>query len=187
MRIPDHRRAEIIIEPLYPRLGLLGGASNTGKLSKLAALAAKRRQKESDRGSVETTTNAETQEHYLSSLEKLRISQTAKNKPEPTAAKDFQPTERPASENSQIAPERVVREPEKPALGDTTDAALEVDQNLRGQPSAFASIMTNHDTENSLSASREVFCAGANAKSFNFAEPSPDDIVTKAQTATGRL
>jgi hypothetical protein len=35
--VPSHRKSEILIEPLYPRLGLLGGApENGGKLSKLA-------------------------------------------------------------------------------------------------------------------------------------------------------
>ncbi|KAL2374809.1 hypothetical protein RJ035_000152 [Blastomyces gilchristii] len=42
--IPAHRKADILVEHLYPRLGLLGGAQETsGKVSKLAALAARKR------------------------------------------------------------------------------------------------------------------------------------------------
>lgn len=49
--IPKERRGEILIEPLYPRGGLLGGSSlqGTGKISKLAALAAARKKKDQER------------------------------------------------------------------------------------------------------------------------------------------
>ena len=49
--IPKERRGEILIEPLYPRGGLLGGSSSqgTGKISKLAALAAARKKKDLER------------------------------------------------------------------------------------------------------------------------------------------
>lgn len=49
--IPKERRGEILIEPLYPRGGLLGGSSSqgTGKISKLAALAAARKKKDQER------------------------------------------------------------------------------------------------------------------------------------------
>lgn len=50
LNIPAHRKADIMIEPLYPRLGLLGGApQGDGKVSKLAALAAARKKKESNK------------------------------------------------------------------------------------------------------------------------------------------
>ncbi|PGH27701.1 translation elongation factor Tu [Polytolypa hystricis UAMH7299] len=50
LNIPAHRRAEILVEPLYPRLGLLGGApEGGGKMSKLAALAAARKKRESEK------------------------------------------------------------------------------------------------------------------------------------------
>ncbi|KAE8392871.1 hypothetical protein BDV23DRAFT_150665 [Aspergillus alliaceus] len=52
LNIPAHRKADILIEPLYPRLGLLGGAPESGgKVSKLAALAAARKKKEGDKAS----------------------------------------------------------------------------------------------------------------------------------------
>lgn len=50
MNVPLHRRAEILVEPLYPRLGLLGGAQEgSGKMSKLAALAAARKKREAEK------------------------------------------------------------------------------------------------------------------------------------------
>ncbi|KAK1143276.1 hypothetical protein N8T08_006803 [Aspergillus melleus] len=51
LNVPADRKAEILIEPLYPRLGLLGGnpEAGGGKVSKLAALAAARKKKESDK------------------------------------------------------------------------------------------------------------------------------------------
>ncbi|KAF5857553.1 Hsp70 suppressor, GTPase facilitates ribosomal subunit dissociation [Aspergillus alliaceus] len=52
LNVPAHRKADILIEPLYPRLGLLGGAPESGgKVSKLAALAAARKKKEGDKAS----------------------------------------------------------------------------------------------------------------------------------------
>jgi elongation factor 1 alpha-like protein len=53
LNIPSSRKADILVEPLYPRLGLLGGAPETaGKISKLAALAAARK-KEVERNDTE--------------------------------------------------------------------------------------------------------------------------------------
>ena len=53
LNVPAHRKADILIEPLYPRLGLLGGAPGSGgKVSKLAALAAARKKKEGDKAST---------------------------------------------------------------------------------------------------------------------------------------
>ncbi|KAK2858477.1 hypothetical protein FQN49_004695 [Arthroderma sp. PD_2] len=51
LNIPPHRKTDILIEPLYPRLGLLGGSSSEkpGKMSKLAALAAARKKKETEK------------------------------------------------------------------------------------------------------------------------------------------
>ena len=51
LNVPPHRRGEILIEPLYPSAGLLGGSSSSGagKVSKLAALAAKRKQRDAEK------------------------------------------------------------------------------------------------------------------------------------------
>ncbi|CEO60896.1 Putative Elongation factor Tu GTP binding domain-containing protein [Penicillium brasilianum] len=53
LNVPVHRKAEILVEPLYPRLGLLGGAPESGgKMSKLAALAAARKKKEGEKAAA---------------------------------------------------------------------------------------------------------------------------------------
>ncbi|KIV83257.1 translation elongation factor Tu [Exophiala sideris] len=184
LRIPDHRKAEIIIEPLYPRLGLLGGASGGGKMSKLAALAAKRRQKESGRSDSSATDTTGSQDDYAASLNKLRISHTDRTGPGARQHTD-------SSDTSSVRLEPESRKPEPDAKSEqeigvaadnTPDPSVAVDSNLRGRPSAFASIMTSHDQDRHLPSSHNLLPINHIAKSFDFAEPSPDDVVTKAQT-----
>ncbi|KIW93372.1 translation elongation factor Tu [Cladophialophora bantiana CBS 173.52] len=185
LRIPEHRKSEIIITPLYPRLRLLGGASNTGKVSKLAVLAAKRRQKESEKSDAQTTANDGSQQDYLSSLNKLRISQPSRAKSGPAAASDSLAAEprSQSQERNHSSDLNMQIESKQIAAERASDGSLVVDQLLRGHPSPFASIMTSRDADTCLLSSTDFFSIRANAKSFNFTEPSPDDIVTKAQNA----
>ncbi|KAE8374657.1 P-loop containing nucleoside triphosphate hydrolase protein [Aspergillus bertholletiae] len=71
LNVPAHRKADILIEPLYPRLGLLGGAPESGgKVSKLAALAAARKKKEGDKAATTAPAqNAETDKTTTPSAE----------------------------------------------------------------------------------------------------------------------
>ncbi|EXJ54331.1 elongation factor 1-alpha [Cladophialophora yegresii CBS 114405] len=174
LNIPEHRRGEIVIEPLYPRLGLLGGAANAGKMSKLAALAAKRRQKENQPPASEPRPGSEIKEDYLPDLKKLGITASPQAK---STSSEPQALERQAPSTGGEASAEADRQKHTP------DVPLVVDQNLRGHPSAFASIMTNHGPESQSLPSTDFPSVKATAKSFNFAEPSPDDIVTKAQSA----
>ncbi|OCT48494.1 HBS1-like protein [Cladophialophora carrionii] len=174
LKILEHRRAEIVIEPLYPRLGLLGGAANAGKMSKLAALAAKRRQKENQPPASEPRPGSEVKEEYLSDLKKLEITPSSRAK---TATDNLQAREGQAPSTSEESSAEADRPKQAP------EATLMVDQNLRGRPSKFASIMTNHGPESQSTPSTDFLAVKATAKSFSFAEPSPDDIVTKAQSA----
>ncbi|OAL28869.1 translation elongation factor Tu [Fonsecaea nubica] len=185
LQIPEHRRAEIIITPLYPRGRLLGGTSNTGKMSKLAALAAKRRQKESEKLDAQSVADTGSQQDYLSSLNKLRISQSIKAKSEATDASDSSPTylQLQSPKKDHRNDQSIQAENKQTTAEGTADVSLAVNQCLRAGPSAFASIMTSRDADTRLPSSSDFFSFGANAKSFNFAEPSPDDIVTKAQIA----
>ncbi|KIX96399.1 uncharacterized protein Z520_07665 [Fonsecaea multimorphosa CBS 102226] len=184
LQIPEHRRAQIIITPLYPRFRLLGGASNNGKTSKLAALAAKRRQKESERLDAQTTDDTGSQQDYLSSLNKLRISQPSRVKSESSdaSASPLAESQLQSQKNDHRHGDSVQIDSKHKSSQGAPDASLEVDQRLRAGPSAFASIMTSRDADTYLPSSSDLFSIGVNAKSFNFAEPSPDDIVTKAQT-----
>lgn len=187
LQIPNHRKAQILIEPLYPRGGLLGGSSNSGKMSKLAALAAKRRQKDSERSASTSTNSGPTQDDYTASLNKLRITQPSRKleitkMTEPSTigkiGVDFE-----ALNTGEVKETTHQRDIEEQPL----EASSVVDQDIRAQPSAFASIMTSHDAANYSPASIDVLSVDAIAKSFDFAEPSPDDIVTRAQTSKGRI
>ncbi|OAP54839.1 translation elongation factor Tu [Fonsecaea erecta] len=184
LQIPEYRRAEIIITPLCPRFGLLGGASNTGKVSKLAALAAKRRKKESEKLDTQTTADTGSQQDYLSSLNKLRISQSSRVRSRSTGASASAPAESQLElqKNDHRGAQSTHIESKQTSPGRILENSLEVDQHLRAGPSAFASIMTSRDADTYLLSSSDLFSSEANAKSFNFAEPSPDDIVTQAQT-----
>ncbi len=188
LRIPEHRRAEIVLGSVYPRGGLLGGASNAGKKSKLASLAAKRRQKENEPPPAEqqATTYLRSGKDYVSSLENLRIGQSLQSESDLAAAKALQPTNQRAPEQGTEAVQSEEKKVRRPSQEDASDALLVVDQIPRGRPSTFASIMTNHDTGDQLTPVLDLPSARAPTKTFNFAEPSPDDIVTKAQSAKGR-
>lgn len=191
LQIPAHRKGEILVEPLYPRLGLLGGASSGGKMSKLAALAAKRRQKESGRSDSTISTQSGSQDDYSAALKKLRISQTTKAKVGTDSTTESTAQD---STNAGINPRTTGQDGNatEPKTGNdlvadkTPGLSIPVDANIRARPSAFASIMTSHGVDNHLSASPALFPCNEVAKSFNFAEPSPDDVVTKAQNHKGR-
>ena len=182
LKISEHRKAEIIIEPRHPRPRLLGGATNAGKPSKLAVLAAKRRQKESQSQYTEHSTTSNTKESYVSSLRRLRITQSPQLKPESVAATQRPEAEEEASETEKDALETVQEGTGEPDLEET----LESPRDLRAPPSAFASIMITYDTGSHNTSPTDLFSSKAGFKSFNFAEPSPDDVVTKAQSAKGR-
>lgn len=182
LKVPEHRKAEIIIQPLYPRSGLLGGTSKAGKPSKLAALAAKRKQQvngQTETGPENTPSRAE---DYTAHLNKLRISKT----PQPSVgAEKAKNPEQPL--DLHVVKDFADGQPkalEKPK--DQIDQSILVDANVRGQPSVFASIMTSQSADKDSQDSSNVLSHALVAKSFDFAEPSPDDIVKKAQNVKGR-
>ena len=183
LSIPEQRKAEIIIEPVLPRPKLLGGASNSGKPSKLAALAAKRRQKDTQSHSQNPSPDAAPKDDYLSSLKRLRVTQIPEPQPE-SAAKN--PSEGDSRKGKETSKSTQADSAECRDKDDDSESSLEVRQELRGQPSAFANIMTSHDTGNHVSLAPELVSSKALPLSVNFAESSPDDIVTKAQSAKGR-
>lgn len=67
LNIPEDRRGEILIEPLYPPGRLLGGAPPQSKISKLAALAAARKSK----GNETTKSNSQKSTTSIALLDKL--------------------------------------------------------------------------------------------------------------------
>jgi hypothetical protein len=59
-------------------------------------------------------------------------------------------------------------------------------EQLRASPSAFASLLTGTTAASNFPYSASFLQAYPAAKTFDFAEPSPDDIVIKAQNPKGR-
>ncbi|KAK5192036.1 hypothetical protein LTR47_003493 [Exophiala xenobiotica] len=185
LHVPGHRKAEILIQPLYPRGGLLGGSS---KPSKLAALAAKRRQKENERPESSATTTSSSQEDYAARLSKLHISHAPKRKlgfSHPTDSSD-QNSKAVKIDPQPTDPSDTATQPQETGSVETKtepDPFAVVASNIRGRPSAFASIMTSHDLDQHQQISPDIFPVDGFAKSSAFAEPSPDDVVSRAQNA----
>lgn len=203
-----------MVEPLFPRLGLLGGSPEAGgKVSKLAALAAKRKQKDEEKAPVakEAPATPQTEGTGSSSVEssaprslRERLATTSKSpkpseglaglrrKPE-TAASPV--TKKPSAPKPE--PEKAQAVPENHAAEEPSDAALPGPSapNMRAPPSMFASAIVGNASgptaaEPSHLQSNNVdlldIYGQSHAEPFDFADPSPDDVVLNAQnTAKG--
>jgi len=186
LQIPEHRKAEITIKPRYPRLGLLGGASKGNKMSKLAALAAKRKQQTSEQPGSGSNATLARADDYTASLDRLRISKPA----ETLLGQGDGETQKQMTQED-LPMKGAGDDPrshgkQNDASKDQLDQLILVDPNIRGRPSAFASIMISQATEKESQPSSDVFSKRLLPKTFDFTEPSPDDIVTRAQNAKGR-
>lgn len=148
-------------------------------MSKLAALAAKRRQKENANSAPpEKATESEPKDEYAASLSKLSLGDPSrrrniKDKDEDTVM----------AENS-TAPDK-----------DGNEEAIESDfaKNLedepiveRIRPSAFANTFLNTTSMATPGTSIDPALLKNNSPSFDFKDPSPDDIIFKAQTGRTR-
>lgn len=202
LNIPHHRRADILVEPLYPRLGLLGGSAQEGKMSKLAALAAARKKKTSEKPPVtegQLSAQAGEQKSVPRSLsERLAMSgskppvrsgglsalskerRTANSKSSPVVP---EPKTKPAPEPS-VNEERIEQAMEEKEPEDVTD--------LRACPSTFAATIVG----NGMSEPGHLFSCSFDVmhiyqqdvtEAFDFTGPSPDDIVFNAQSASKGL
>jgi len=166
-----------ILEPVRAPLQLLGGSS-TGKPSKLAALAAARKRKATEEASGENT-------GAVSLLDQL-VTRSGQ-------AKDV-PSQPPPSRTYPIRKRKSpspVPEPEPAAkLEDLPETVVAPQPNLSTTPSIFAETMCGTSSRQSknnspaFSDSMRTILYGHN--SYNgtnpFAGPSPDDIVTQAQS-----
>lgn len=189
LNVPAHRKADILVEPLYPRLGLLGGASEGGgggKVSKLAALAAARKKKEEGKASPgpEARNGAEPAEKGLSLRERLATN----GKP-----KQAERIERRPSPVVQRVPEKPKEKPEglKPKQPEETKPEQpKID--IHAPPSTFAATIVGDATrtEPSRLHSNSVDLLkiyGQDTEPFDFAGPSPDDVVANAQSSAKGL
>ncbi|KAL4932649.1 putative translation elongation factor EF-1 subunit [Aspergillus undulatus] len=210
LNIPAHRKADILVEPLYPRLGLLGGAPENGggKMSKLAALAAARKKKESDKAPTPPSAGENDASQSLGGEgAPLSLSERLAR-----GGKQTKPSERKPSLQSlgrarsgqSISPEKFPPEEkasEVPATIGIEDAVKDVqieeekDQpaaNIRAPPSTFAVTMVGDDTRPKMTEPCQLYINTLDlikiygqdlAEPFDFAGPSPDDVVLNAQSS----
>ncbi len=216
--VPKSRQGEILVEPLYPRGGLLGGSSSqaNGRPSKLAVLAAARRQKENTKPSEGNMNSS------VALLDKLgrkgappAPGKMASGQDEVPLLKDVTPPitnparrkcpiqgranireARSESKSSELeSPKLIMEEPKKSDKPPFVPAAL---------PSAFARTMfglpTGPIANNEVSASPKEFSPHSYNLSYAlpyrsmmdtasgvFTEPSPDDVVLKAQNSRSQI
>lgn len=220
LNVPSHRKAEIMVEPLYPQLGLLGGAPEAGgKPSKLAQLAAARKKKEAEAAAAASPTpsgpqngqqNAPVSEARaapLSLSERLAKAKAAKSS-EPSSglaglkqasqsasSTPSSPAKKPSvSESDKTIPIPVrspIEQREEPSQKRESQPETPA---IRAAPSTFASIIVGNPEGPTMAEpshlSNDVdllkIYGQDHAEPFDFAGPSPDDVVLNAQnTAKG--
>ena len=205
--MPLERQGEIVLESLYPRGRLLGGSTSqgSGKVSKLAAIAAARRKKENIKSESSSLASS------VALLDKLGSKKAQVNTGEPRATATTLAT--PQHVGYQNSPKKYpVRErnASSKALRADIDAAgvsnvfhQEVTSNKTSvvmpvaHPSEFARTMLgycsepgptlNHNTSSFYSplSQRQLSLQRPETLINAFAEPSPDDVVLKAQSSKG--
>ncbi|OQE29066.1 hypothetical protein PENFLA_c004G06707 [Penicillium flavigenum] len=219
LNVPSHRKSEILIEPLYPRLGLLGGApENGGKLSKLAALAAARKKKEGEKAPSmsETSTPSTPKLEQPTSLDHSGTSRSLRDRLAASGRSTPKAPEGPGSlrrlatpsSSSHPIPKRPEAETKKPSVSELSGSmqrvVLEAKEEpepqqtiptIRASPSTFASTIVGAATGPTAAEPSHLHSTSSDllriygqdhAEPFDFAAPSPDDVVLNAQnTAKG--
>jgi elongation factor 1 alpha-like protein len=172
LNVPLERQALIIEEPQLPPGRLLGGSSKGGKMSKLAALAAKRR-KEAEASSA-SDSNVDSSE-YVERLRQLRVSPS-----KPSAGESANGAATKGDDGLGPAAEPQPSDTAEPlqAVEEAIEAASV--QHLRTPPSSFAGIVVDHGDRPSkpLLAVPDL----STPNTFDFTQPSPDDVFTRAQS-----
>lgn len=198
--IPKERRGEILIEPLYPQGGLLGGSSSqgTGKISKLAALAAARKKKEQGKSQDVSSGASNTSVALLDRLSgkakstgetpgrpssEMQISEDRKREPIPAHSDPLY--------QARIGKCSV---PKEEKIAEVLEPPATVFQELKqlvvvpvAAPSMFAKVMfglTDALCERQSKRMKTMTFAlpqGPDAEINPFAGPSPDDEVSRAQ------
>jgi elongation factor 1 alpha-like protein len=198
LKIPPHRRGEILIEPVFPRLGLLGGSSaGEGKMSKIAALAARRRQKENEKQSTTNINIRDAAEESVSSLSKLRAATTHTSYPlkqRPTTLRPNQESLSAVDQKQELpspeyTPPTIQEEKNRTLvkidLSDVIQPVAEV-ADLQANPSSFArTLMISHENASHFTPEPPNPFPQHAITSFDFLKPSPDDVVLKAQNYKG--
>ncbi|KAL5000404.1 hypothetical protein BDV10DRAFT_162708 [Aspergillus recurvatus] len=206
--IPAHRKADILVEPLYPRLGLLGGAPENGggKMSKLAALAAARKKKEGDKSPAPTIGNdtqstSEARGAPLSLRERLASKQikqesspslqSLKRRSEQSPPQKKSPELKP-SNSAATGLEDSIKEIQIEDKRHQREEREEQSVNIRAPPSTFAVTIIGDDTRLKKTEPSHLYTNSLDlikiygqdlAEPFDFAGPSPDDVVLNAQSS----
>ena len=201
LNIPKHRLGEILVEPLFPRGGLLGGSSkgDSAPKSKLAALAAARKKKDDKRPEdVQNFTSSVVLLDKLSSKPREVKSSNASSsslKPLSVAAEQTgheQPSRYPRQKSKALEPPRH-NQPAAEPLKDSDSLCsplTEIKSEITptAQPSIFARTLFGAPTvsqQHGVRISDHYLVGPGTSAEFDFAGPSPDDIVTKAQNTKG--
>lgn len=219
LNIPAHRKADILVEPLYPRLGLLGGApENSGKVSKLAALAAARKKKEGEKSAAPTPTPpSEVESSRPSSTERkspalsLRERLASNGKPQKSSEglqslRSLNKGSRLGSPSPQKMPSPEPRKQSSPEVTGQADIEPPVSTdkkqeeqaalNIRAPPSTFASTIVGEAIRPKMAEPSHLSASTLDlikiygqelAEPFDFAGPSPDDVVLNAQSSAKGL
>lgn len=192
LKVPRGRRADILIEPLFPRGGLLGGSlkQDGGKpKSKLAALAAARKQKENQ--------ILESNQEQISSvalLDKLgaktrESAPTREAKPAPSEPSRRYPVRKQKSPDRPPIQQAILETTSNSNLDDNEKASVPVLPPL-ATPSVFATTMfafSMHDRGDfGLQPVQPFYSNRSDTNLEAFADPSPDDIVLKAQSSASK-
>ncbi|EPQ67554.1 Bgt-3338 [Blumeria graminis f. sp. tritici] len=184
LKVPKEREA-ILVAPLYPRGGLLGGSSEPPKMSKLQALAAARRKNIPEIKNENSVSAAE-------SLAKLKLSQS-RHIGGSSGTQNLIFNQEVPQKSSRGFPIRK-RQPSVPIdqsiaysknkLPDSKDSLFNIDQETnKASPSEFASTMFSRISRpNSQPYFSMPYAAGTYQTADPFAGPSPDDIVLAAQS-----
>lgn len=196
------------MEPLYPRLGLLGGSAQEGKISKLAALAAARKKKTSDLSSTfdgqpspPSAPSSETKSAPRSLSERLATN---------NSKGPIKPAGRSALSSNHRTTTKPVSKKLEPGISAVKEASVEEKEldestnkqqpakvaDLRAAPSTFAvtiigkgSHSTSPESGHLLGSSFDVMDIYQQdlTEAFDFTGPSPDDVVFNAQSASKGL
>jgi hypothetical protein len=171
-------------------------------MSKLAALAARRRQKENEKALAGGHDKLQAQEKQTAVLSASPNPPPSRHKLlERTRIKEGSETHNRDRTESFITthPRTDVlrREPQSPSIQASAEsgnspASVEPSTAIRANPSSFAATITApnssaHNIESHLSNdfASAISFVGPVAKLFDFTDPSPDDVVKKAQSSKG--
>lgn len=199
LRIPKDRIGEILIEPLYPRGGLLGGASkqDNAPRSKLAALAAARKTKENERlGLVQTTSSVVLLDKLGGkSREQKPVAKINSSISDIAAAEQVGDVQAKKGVARQSTATAILQAEKWSQRSPATQGPPPVPQVIAqaelapfAAPSVFAQTISGpFEKKRQLAFALPHYNVQSSEchTEYNFAGPSPDDVVTKAQNTKG--